>query len=66
MGRYETEKWELKNHYRKSEHNCSWCKHSVCTEKSIDEFSYECPKKEACGAGKKVKPSFDCDNWEHR
>ena len=58
--------WEIKYHYRKSEHTCSWCKY--CEAKVIDPWTEKCycNKKREAGAGEATKASYDCDLWEHR
>jgi hypothetical protein len=51
------DEWEIKYHYRKSEHNCSWCKHCEGQEVELGIFRFSCLKKREAGAGETVKPS---------
>jgi hypothetical protein len=58
------QEWELKHKYRKSEHTCPYCKHCVAEEIDPWTYKYSCGQMEQAGAGKTVKPSYDCDLWE--
>jgi hypothetical protein len=58
--------WDKEHDYRKSEHTCSWC--AKCESIEIDPWIWKlaCLEKRKAGAGESVKPSYDCDLWEHR
>jgi hypothetical protein len=58
--------WETKHHYRKSEHNCGFCKH--CRVEIIDAWTEKLHrnKKREAEAGSATKSLYVCDLWEHR
>jgi hypothetical protein len=59
------EDWEKLHKFRKSEHNCSFCKHCEVTEKTPWDFKYACLEMRKAGVGASTKASYDCDLWEH-
>jgi hypothetical protein len=58
--------WEKKHGYRKSEHNCGFCRHCIATEIDPWTYKYSCEEKIRAGVGGTTKLSADCDLWEHR
>jgi hypothetical protein len=57
--------WEKEHKYRKSEHTCTWCKHSTLHQKDPWTNTYTCEEKQKARAGSSTKASSDCDLWEH-
>jgi hypothetical protein len=60
------EDWEKLHGFRKSEHTCSFCKHSNLIQKTPWDTSYYCREKRKVKAGSATKASYECDLWEHR
>ncbi|MDR2150108.1 MAG: hypothetical protein LBO67_04705 [Spirochaetaceae bacterium] len=58
------DEWEKKYHYGKR--NCSQCLHYIEVQIDGCNTKHSCVKKREAGAGEAVKPSYDCDLWEHR